>query len=111
VPLKLSFVNEGGQKLHLIAAGARMLPKEEKPMSVELVRSFLMWCTIINYGILLVWFLVFSRAHDWIHRFHGRWFRLSSDQFDALNYAGTSMFKIGIMLFNLVPCIALWIIG
>jgi hypothetical protein len=76
-------------------------------MSIEATRTFLLWCTVIDYGVLLVWFLVFVFAHDWILRLHGRWFRLSPDQFDALHYAGMSMLKIGIMLFNLVPFIAL----
>jgi hypothetical protein len=31
-------------------------------MSIELTRNFLLWCSVINYGILLVWFLVFARA-------------------------------------------------
>ncbi|PKN63024.1 MAG: hypothetical protein CVU57_21150 [Deltaproteobacteria bacterium HGW-Deltaproteobacteria-15] len=80
-------------------------------MSIEVTRHFLLWCTIINYGILLVWFLVFALGHDWIQRLHGRWFRLSSDQFDALHYAGMAIFKIGIILFNLVPLVALLIVA
>jgi len=86
------------------------MPKEEK-MSIEVTRNFLLWCTVINYGILLVWFLFFAFAHDWIQQLHGRWFRLSSDQFDALHYAGMAIFKIGIILFNLVPFVVLRIVG
>jgi hypothetical protein len=51
-------------------------------MSIELTRSFLLWCTVINYGILLVWFLLFTLAHDWMRRFHGRWFLIP----DALSF-------------------------
>jgi len=80
-------------------------------MTIEVTRNFLLWCTLIDYGILLVWFLFFAFAHDWIQQLHGRWFRLSSDQFDALHYAGTGIFKIGIILFNLVPFVVLWIVG
>jgi hypothetical protein len=79
-------------------------------MSIEGTRGFLLWCTVINYGILLLWFLVFVFAHDWIQHIHGRWFRLSSDQFDAIHYAGMTIFKIGIILFNLVPLIVLYIV-
>ena len=46
-------------------------------------------------------------AHDWRYRWHGRWFQLSMDHFDALHYGGMALFKIGILLFNLVPYIAL----
>jgi hypothetical protein len=80
-------------------------------MTIEVTRSFLLWCTVINYGVLLVWFLAFVFAHDWILRIHGRWFRLSRDQFDAPHYAGMSIFKIGIILFDLVPFIVLSILG
>jgi hypothetical protein len=80
-------------------------------MSIEVIRDFLLWCTLINYGILLVWFLVFAMARDWIQRIHGRWFRLSGDQFDALHYAGMAIFKLGIILFNLVPLIVLLIVA
>jgi hypothetical protein len=70
-----------------------------------------MWCTIVNYAILLVWFLVFVLAHDVMQRIHGKWFHLSRSQFDAIHYGGMSAFKIGIMLFNLVPCVVLSNLG
>ena len=80
-------------------------------MKIETIRTALLWCSIINYGILLVWFLVFVAAHDFVYRLHGKWFRLSTEQFDALHYGGMSLFKIGIMLLNLAPLIALWVVG
>ena len=79
-------------------------------MSIDVLRNFLLWCTVINYGVLLVWFLAFVFAREWIQPIHGRWFRLSHEQFDALNYAGMSVFKIGIILFNLVPFFVLTIL-
>jgi hypothetical protein len=80
-------------------------------MSLEMVRKALLWCAVINYGVLLVWFLFFMLAHDWIYQLHGRWFHLSVEQFDALHYAGMALYKIGILLLNLVPYIALRIVG
>ena len=80
-------------------------------MRIAIVREGLLWCTVINYGILLVWWLFFLLVHDWIYRLHSRWFHLSREQFDALHYAGMAIFKIGILLFNLVPSIALRIVG
>jgi len=80
-------------------------------MSIEFARNVLLWSTVINYGVLLVWFLMFMLAHDWLRHLHGRWFRLSDDQFDALHYAGMSTYKIGILLFNLVPCLVLTVLG
>jgi len=76
-------------------------------MSIGLARDFLLWCAIVNYAVLLWWFLGFVLAHDWMHRLHGRWFRVSPEHFDAIHYAGMALYKIGILLFNLVPFVAL----
>lgn len=43
-------------------------------MTIEVTRNFLLWCTLIDYGILLVWFLFFAFAHDWIQQLHGSGF-------------------------------------
>ena len=80
-------------------------------MSIETAREFLLWCTVINYGVLLWWFFVFRFAHGWIHRLHGRWFRLSVEQFDAIHYGGMAVYKVGVLLFNLVPLLALLIVA
>jgi hypothetical protein len=80
-------------------------------MSIEITRSFLLWCAVINYGILIVWFLAFTLAHDSLYRLHARWFRLSVGQFDAINYAAVAVYKIGVLLLNLVPYLALRMVG
>jgi hypothetical protein len=80
-------------------------------MTIDELKTFLIWSTAINYGVVLLWFGVFVLAHDWMHRMHSRWFRLSADTFDALHYLGISIYKIGILLLNLVPLIVLSIIS
>ena len=80
-------------------------------MNIEMVRDTLLWCAVINYTLLLVWFLFFTLAHEWMHRFHGRWFHLPVERFDAIHYTGMALFKLGIILFNLVPCVALYIVA
>ena len=76
-------------------------------MSIETTRSFLLWCLGINYGILMLWFLAFIVAHDSLHRLHARWFRISVEQFDLVHYTGMAIYKIGVLLLNLVPYLAL----
>jgi hypothetical protein len=76
-----------------------MNPTELKPI--------LLWCLAINYGVLLIWFGVFVGAHDRLYRMHSRWFRLSVETFDVLHYGGMAVYKIGVLLFNLVPLLAL----
>ena len=80
-------------------------------MTIETVRNILQWCLVINLGLLLWWFLFFTLVHDWVYKFHGRWFKLSVETFDAIHYAGIAFFKICILVFNVVPYLALLIIG
>jgi hypothetical protein len=80
-------------------------------MSIEIARRTLLWCAVINYALLLVWFLLSVLTHNWLHRLWGKWFRLSAEQFDAVNFTGIVLYKTGIILFNIVPCVALYIVG
>jgi hypothetical protein len=80
-------------------------------MTIESIRAVLAGCSVIDIGLLLFWFLFFSLAHDWIYRFHRQWFNLSVEKFDAIHYAGMALFKISIWLFNLVPYLAMRIVG
>jgi len=79
-------------------------------MSIETARGFFLWCSVINYGVLLLWALFAMFWRDGLHDLWGRWFRLSREQFDMLNIGGITVYKIGIILFNLVPCIALYLV-
>ena len=73
--------------------------------------DFLLWCTVLNYLVLLLWFVAFSLGHDWMLKLHGRWFRLTAAQFGSVHYGGMAVYKIGILILNLVPYIALNVIG
>ncbi|MFH0845728.1 MAG: hypothetical protein V1930_09625 [Pseudomonadota bacterium] len=80
-------------------------------MTIEIVRDVLGWCAVIKIGLLLWGYLFFTLAHDWMDRFHRKWFHLSVDTFDAIHYGGMALFKIGLFIFNLAPYLALRIVG
>ena len=80
-------------------------------MNVKQARQALLWCSIINYGVLLVWFLLFVSLPVWLRQSWGSWFHLSVEQFDLLNFAGMMLLKVFILVFNLTPFIALLIVG
>lgn len=71
--------------------------------------QFLLWNLLLNYAVLLVWFGVFTWRHNWLLGLHRRWFHLSNTQFDAIHYAAMAVYKIGILLFNLIPLLTLWL--
>ncbi|WP_165072981.1 DUF6868 family protein [Paludisphaera rhizosphaerae] len=78
-------------------------------MDTEFLCRFLLWSLAVNYTLLLAWFFAFAFARDVIHRLHGLWFRFSDETFDLIHYVGMLAYKIGILLFNLAPLIALWL--
>ena len=79
-------------------------------MTIETLRSFFLWCTIVNYALLILWaVLATAGRRSWIG-FVGRIFPGSREHFDLLNYAGIALYKMGIFLFNLVPLISLYIV-
>jgi hypothetical protein len=76
-------------------------------MDVHLVSDWLLLCTLFNYAVLLAWFVAFSAAHEWMFKLHARWFQLPVERFDALHYGAMALYKVGILLLNLVPYVAL----
>lgn len=80
-------------------------------MTVEIVRDVLAWCTVMNFAVLFLWFMVFSLAHDRLYRVHGKWCKLSVETFDAIHYGGMGFFKLCIFLLNLAPYLAMRIVG
>jgi len=79
-------------------------------MSIEIARSFFLWCSVINYAILLVWVALATLGPDWMYRLLSRLYRVSTEQFDMLNLGGITLYKTGILLFNIVPCISLYLV-
>jgi len=80
-------------------------------MTIDILSAVLGWATVINMGIVTLWFLLIVYAHDWVYQLHSRWFTLSVERFDTIHYAGMAFYKISIYLFNLVPFLALQIVA
>ena len=64
----------------------------------------------MNYVVLVIWLLLIALPHGWLYGLWSKWFRLTADQFDAINFAGIVLYKIAILLLNLVPYVALSIV-
>ncbi len=79
-------------------------------MTVEVILAVLGWCTLINFALLIWWFLFLALAHDWTYRLHTKWFKIPPEQFAAIHYSLMGVFKIGVIIFNLVPYLALRIV-
>lgn len=83
--------------------------ESELAMQLEVLHQFLLCSLAINYTILLIWFLLFFYARDKLRQLHTRWFALTATNFDAIHYAGMAGYKILILVFNLTPSLALYL--
>ena len=80
-------------------------------MDIQTLKTFFMWCTVINGGILTLWTVIYLIAPDLVFRTQRIWFPLPRDTFDVVYYSFLGLFKIILLFFNLVPYVALLIIG
>ena len=78
--------------------------------SVETIHAVLGWCTIMNFALLMVWFLFFVFAHNWLYRFHSSMFKMPEETFNAIHYGAMAVFKLAILMFNFAPYVALLIV-
>jgi hypothetical protein len=80
-------------------------------MDIITLRTFFLWCTIINGIVLLFSSLICFFAPDWAYSMHGRLFNLSRETVNTICYSFIALYKMVWIVFNLVPWIALLIIG
>ena len=79
-------------------------------MNPDAIKDLLLYSLTFNYVTLMIWFGVFSLAHNWMYRLHSRWFSLSTETFDTIHYAGMALYKIGIIMLNIAPLVAFWLV-
>ena len=80
-------------------------------MSYYMLKKFLMWCVIINGGLLTISSLFLVFASNFVYKQHSRFFPIKREAFDIIIYSFIGFYKIIYITFNLIPFIALIIIG
>jgi len=76
-------------------------------MNMNSLTVFFGWCTVINFVILTVstiLVVVFSKS---IEKLHSKIFKINPDDVALIYYKYLGGYKIGIILLNLTPYIAL----
>ncbi len=76
-------------------------------MSLAISIQLLAWSVLINYALLVFWFLILVLAPGWLYSLHSRWFKISEQAFYLIHYAGMGLFKLLIFVFLLVPYLVL----
>ena len=79
-------------------------------MSIPILTTFFMWCTILNFGIMIAWTIVLASAPDFTYRMQTKWFPMPQETFNVVVYSALGMYRIVFVVFNLVPYVALLIV-
>ncbi len=80
-------------------------------MDIPTLRAFFMWCTILNAALLAFSFLVSAALGDLVFKLHGRWFPMSREAFTVAMYSFIGLYKVLVLVFNVIPYLALVILS
>lgn len=80
-------------------------------MTITVLTELFFYCTVINGALLFLWVVVMMFAPDLVYRTQYRWFPLSQEAFAETMYRFLGLFKVLFLMFNLVPWLALKIVG
>lgn len=76
-------------------------------MNIETIREFLGWCTIINYGLMILAFLKVYALRNTLAQFRQELFGLDEESVRQLQGQFFVNYQLVIIVFNLTPYIAL----
>ncbi|MEN8250972.1 MAG: DUF6868 family protein [Bacteroidota bacterium] len=74
------------------------------------LKSFFMWCTIINGTLLVFSFIFCVIVPDLLYNIHGRMFQIPAETLNVLIYSFLGIFKIFWFIFNVTPYVSLIIL-
>ena len=80
-------------------------------MDYQWLKRFFMWCTIINGALLLLAIVGTVAAPEPGQSLQSQWFQVPPESLSFAMYLFLGMFKIFWLVFNLVPYVALLIVG
>ncbi len=75
--------------------------------SIEVVREFLGWCSVINIGMLFLSTIMLIIMRGWIVNIHAKMTGVSESELPAIYLQFLGNYKMLIIVLNLVPYIAL----
>ena len=80
-------------------------------MEIQVVTAFFMWCTVLNFGLLILSSVICICGGGWAYRIHSKWFSISREAFNVAMYSFLGLYKVLIFVFGLIPYVALRIVG
>ena len=75
--------------------------------SLEITARLLIRCFLGGVVFVLLWFVAYVLAGNWIYLVHSRWFSITHEHFALIHYCGMAATKILITIGFLIPYIGL----
>ena len=79
--------------------------------TIESMSEFLGWCSVINIGLLTFSAIFMVSLRSPISRIHAKMFNLDESDLSRAYFQYLAQYKIAIIVFNIVPYLALRIMG
>lgn len=80
-------------------------------MTTEILKDFLMWNAITHLAIMALWLGLMRFAPEFFRRQQGAWFPVTKENFYSSNYLLYGSYKLAILIFVVIPYLALLIMG
>ena len=80
-------------------------------MELETLTAFFGWCSLINIGLMLLSTVTLLVGQESIVRIHSRMFGLEKKELQRAYFQYLAQLKIAVLVFSIVPYIALKMIG
>ncbi len=76
-----------------------------------MLRHFFGWCAVINYAMLMLWFILHLAAHGFWVGLSQRFFSVNAEKYDSICLKAMFFFKLAIWLLAISPYLALRIMS
>ena len=80
-------------------------------IAIDTLATFLGWCSVINIGVLVLSTIILIIMREPVASIHSRLFGIHQAELPATYFQYLGNYKIAIFIFNLVPYIALKVMG
>lgn len=79
--------------------------------TIDTIREFLGWCSVINIGILMFSSILIIAIRGFVSQTHAKLFDLDEGSVRLAYFHYLGQYKIAIIVFNIVPYFTLLIMG
>ncbi len=76
-------------------------------MDIHQLTTFFQWMTIMNIILIFISTILWTALKKWVYSMHGKLFNLTPEQMSLVAYQYLAIYKVLLIVFNLVPYLAL----